>query len=1134
MLRYGIGLDIGITSVGWSVLSLNENDEPNGIVDLGVRIFDRAEIPKTGESLAKPRREARSQRRRLRRRKHRVERVQILLSENGIIDIGKFKARYYTKGLPDIYELRHQALNRKLNNDELAQILVYMAKHRGFKSNRKSELKDSETGKLLKSINENKKIMQEKGYLTVGEMIYQDSNFKKNRYGAGKESIISSRNKQGEYKYCIARDMLEEEVKIIFSKQREFSNEVTTEELEEEYLDIMLSQRSFDQGPGNMPNGEPSPYAGNMIERMIGSCTFEKNEKRASKATFTAESYVLYETINHTNIVDSRGDVRGLREEEKDIIVQMAYNKAKVTYADVRKKIHLGEKEYFKGLSYDKDDKNPENKRFVELKYWTFVKKIFDLDITNITDDQVKKLDEIGTILTVFKSDDKRKEELRKFSFDEDTTNYLLESNFSGFNRLSLVAMNKILPFLKQGFIYSEACEKAGYGFKNEYSGDMDKKISGDYYIDFLNDITNPVVKRSVSQTVKVVNSIIDAYGSPVFMRIELAREMSKNFKERMDIKKHQETNEKNNQNAIAEIKKFGIISPTGQDIVKYKLWKEQDGIDYYTGKSIEIKDLFKDNLYQVDHILPYSRSFDDGYNNKIVTSTVANQEKGNRTPFEWMKEGDSNIALKWEEFVVLIERSVKIYSKKQHYLKEKFGREEAKAFKERNLSDTKYITRAIMNLVRNHLYFEKYNDDTKKQHVFSVNGVVTAYVRKRWGFSKSRDTDRHHALDAVVIASTTPGMINTISRYVQGRELRYAYNIPFTDQETGEIFSPRDYKKDEWDEMFGKNFPVPWRLFKKEVEMRMSRTPEKYLDDLLKEGYEINKDYLRVHKTNDETLKELGICTGTISPFFVSRMVNHKVKGKAHKDTMLGAKYFGEGKVIEKVSLEKLNIKDGKIVSGNGEYFNPQDDLLLYNALYKRLEEYGGKGEKAFKEPFYKPKKDGSAGPLVKRVKIISNQSMGVYNKDKSGIYKNEEMVRIDIFKEDGKYYIVPIYTSDVVKGELPNKAIVAHKKYNDWKEMKEENFLFSLYSRDVIYISNNKLINLTNPSIKKKDFIGYYMSCDIASANIKGVVDDNSDHFRGLGIQKLNIFEKYRVDILGMLHKESCSLCRESFSKR
>ena len=89
--NYRIGLDIGIASVGWAVLENNSKDEPVHIMDFGVRIFDTAEDPQTGDSLASPRRNARSMRRRLRRRRHRLDRIKQLLEREGLIRISYTK-----------------------------------------------------------------------------------------------------------------------------------------------------------------------------------------------------------------------------------------------------------------------------------------------------------------------------------------------------------------------------------------------------------------------------------------------------------------------------------------------------------------------------------------------------------------------------------------------------------------------------------------------------------------------------------------------------------------------------------------------------------------------------------------------------------------------------------------------------------------------------------------------------------------------------------------------------------------------------------------------------------------------------------------------------------------------------------
>ena len=106
---YGIGLDIGIASVGWAVVALNENAEPYGLVRCGSRIFDKAEQPKTGDSLAAPRREARSARRRLRRRSLRKADLYELMEKNGLRQAEKGKERAPCKNsrkLPPLPEKR--------------------------------------------------------------------------------------------------------------------------------------------------------------------------------------------------------------------------------------------------------------------------------------------------------------------------------------------------------------------------------------------------------------------------------------------------------------------------------------------------------------------------------------------------------------------------------------------------------------------------------------------------------------------------------------------------------------------------------------------------------------------------------------------------------------------------------------------------------------------------------------------------------------------------------------------------------------------------------------------------------------------------------------------------------------------
>lgn len=148
-MAYAIGLDCGITSVGWCVMEVDENEEPIKIKKLNSRIFPAAENPKTGASLSKPRRDARGVRRINRRRRHRKERIDFLLQSQGVINKDELNDLY--KGpLEDIYELRTVALDKLISRDQFVKVLRNYAQRRGFKSNRKIEETNTKKQKLGK------------------------------------------------------------------------------------------------------------------------------------------------------------------------------------------------------------------------------------------------------------------------------------------------------------------------------------------------------------------------------------------------------------------------------------------------------------------------------------------------------------------------------------------------------------------------------------------------------------------------------------------------------------------------------------------------------------------------------------------------------------------------------------------------------------------------------------------------------------------------------------------------------------------------------------------------------------------------------------------------------------------------
>lgn len=1075
MLPYGIGLDIGITSVGWATVALDENDRPYGIIGMGSRIFDAAEQPKTGESLAAPRRAARSARRRLRRHRHRNERIRALILRENLLSEGQL-LHLYDGQLSDVYSLRVKALDERVSNEEFARILIHISQRRGFKSNRKGA-SSKEDGELLAAISANLERMQQQGYRTVAEMYLKDPIYQEHR-----------RNKGGNYIATVSRAMVEDEVHQIFTGQRACGNPAATKELEEAYVEILLSQRSFDDGPG-----DGSPYAGSQIERMIGKCQLEKEagEPRAAKATYSFEYFSLLAAINNISIISS-GQLSPLTKEQREMLIALAHKTSELNYARIRKELGLSEAQRFNTVSYGKMEISEAEKKtkFEHLKAYHKMRREFERiakgHFASIT---IEQRNAIGDVLSKYKTDAKIRPALREAGLTELDIDAAEALNFSKFGHISIKACNKIIPWLEQGMKYSEACNAAGYNFKG-HDGQEKSHLLPPLDEESRNVITSPVALRAISQTIKVVNAIIRERGcSPTFINIELAREMSKDFYERIEIKKEQDGNRAKNERMMERIRtEYGKASPTGQDLVKFKLYEEQGGVCAYSLKQMSLAHLFEPDYAEVDHIVPYSISFDDGYKNKVLVLAKENRDKGNRLPLQYLQ------GKRREDFIVWVNSCVRDYKKRQRLLKESISEDDLRAFKERNLQDTKTASRFLLNYISDHLEFAQFATERKK-HVTAVNGSVTAYLRKRWGITKIRENgDLHHAVDALVIACTTDGMIQQVSRFAQHRENQYslAEDSRFIiDPETGEVI---------------KEFPYPWQHFRQELEARLSSNP----------GLAVRDRGFLLYMTENIP----------VHPLFVSRMPRRKVTGAAHKETIKSGKAQKDGLLIVKKPLTDLKLdKEGEIAN----YYNPMSDRLLYEALKKRLMAFSGDGKKAFADPFYKPKSDGTQGPLVNKVKLCEPSTLNVSVIGGKGVAENDSMVRIDVFRVEGDgFYFMPVYVADTVKPGLPNKACVAHKPYTDWKEMRESDFLFSLYPNDLMKVTHKKALILTKaqkdsdlPDCKEtKSEMLYFVGANISTASLTGRNHDNSYMINGFGIKTLENLEKYTVDVLGEYH--------------
>ena len=878
------------------------------------------------------------------------------------------------------------------------------------------------------------------------------------------------RNKTENYLSTVRRDQIASEAAQLFAAQRQYGAAWASPETEAEYLTILTRQRSFDEGPGGN-----SPYGGNMIEKMVGTCTLEGTaEPRAAKATWSFEYFTLLQKLNHIRIEEG-GNSHPLTHAQRQELLTLCYQTDKLDFARIRKVLDLPPQARFNMVRYRADqpaDACEKKEKITALPCYHKMRKA----LNTLRKDYIltvghDRLDAAATALTLYKSEDLLREKLQQADFEPLEINALLTlPSFSKFGHISVKACRKLIPYLEQGENYNDACRDAGYDFQG--SGHGEKSILLPAEAEEFSDITSPVVRRAVAQTIKVVNAIIREQGeSPVSIHLELAREMSKSFQERADLENAMKENNADNERLMRDLhERFPGRNISGQDLVKYRLWKEQDGRCAYSLQPLELQSVITVSGYaEVDHIVPYSISFDDRRTNKVLVLASENRQKGNRLPLQYLQ------GTRRDNFIVYTKNNVKNYRKRQNLLKENISAEDSSGFMQRNLQDTQYIASFMLNYIRGHLAFAAHPMAGKKR-VVAVNGAVTSFLRKRWGIAKVRaDGDLHHAVDAAVIACTTDGMIQRVSRFYQRTELSHAR---------------------------GERFPEPWPRFRDELMQRLSSCPQENL-------LTINPVY---YTTAD---------IAGIKPVFVSRMPRHKATGPAHKETIKGR--LDDTYVTQRRSITDLKLnKDGEIDG----YFNPSSDTLLYNALKERLIAFGGNGKKAFAEPFFKPRADGTPGAQVRKVKLYSKVTSTVPVHGGNGVADNDTMVRVDVYYIPGDgYYWVPIYVADTVKPILPNCAVVAHKRCSEWKEMSEENFLFSLCKNDLVCIESKRPIKLkaaNEDSTLEKELtvqrvLAYFEGGNISTGAVSVTTHDNAYIADGLGFKSLQKVEKYQVDVLG-----------------
>ena len=523
---------------------------------------------------------------------------------------------------------------------------------------------------------------------------------------------------------------------------------------------------------------------------------------------------------------------------------------------------------------------------------------------------------------------------------------YRLDFVKPGYGNKSAKFICKLLPQLQQGLGYSEACAAVGYRHSNSPTSEEITERTLLEKIPLLqrNELRQPLVEKILNQMINLVNALKDEYGIDE-VRVELARELKMSREERERMAEGNRRREKENKAIAEKIRECGLF-PTKSRIRKYMLWEEAGEQCLYCGQILTLSQCLNGDDMEVEHIIPKSVLYDDSYGNKTCACRRCNKEKGNRTALEYIR------AKGWEaEYMEringLLDKKAISYSKHQRlrWLKEDIPSD----FLERQLRLTQYISRQAMAILQQGI-----------RRVSASEGGVTARLRSLWGYddilhtlnldrydsmgetervsregetteklrikdwSKRKD-HRHHAIDALVVASTRQGYIQRLNR-VSSESEREAMS--------GEIEVQKATKTDK--------LSLLERWLTQRPHLSVRAVSDKVAEILI--SYRPGKRV--VTRGRNIYLRHGKKCvqSGLLVP-----------RGPLSKETVYGQiTVNGEPQIVCKYDLHSLKAKDVDYVV----------DLALRKRLKELLAQHGGKEKEAFAGDVYMDEA-GTQGPI-------------------------------------------------------------------------------------------------------------------------------------------------------------------------
>ena len=1111
--QYRFAFDIGIGSCGWAVVSENETGNRR-IEDAGSRIFDSGEMKEGKDRKSQERRGFRGVRRVLRRRKHRKELLKNYIRY--IQFMSDYEIRCACESPADkVLLTKVKGLDEKLSKAELLQALLHACNHRGYKAfyevteTDEAESQEEEDEKINQAAADRlDRSFEESHCRTISEYICRYCTI------PGTDRIdYRNRFYKNENRMIIRRKHVENEVSTILKKQRKWYPELTDQKIEK-IMGVIFSQRDFEDGPGDASD-KYRRYTGFL--ESLGYCRFYPEERRGFRNTALGDVYAAINALSQYRYVHTDTGETKLSQEAAAKMVSYIMKQGSLTRTQAAKLLKpfgiaiYGSKDVDKTLAKSFRFLK-EMKKIAEKCQVSWESLLSETDLTEYEEGKTSLLNQLGTVCSMYQTPHRKEEELKKLRakweqvhFPPAFWNALKRHKFNGTSSVSYHHMADAIEAFLKGDIYGNFQWNKQKQLDEKQESQRERLLSAKVLMQDEDVKDNPVVLRSINETRKVLNCLIRLYGSPAEIHVEVADDVARSYLERKRIQKMQKKKKKTRdaiKKKIAEILHCEESEVKGSQIERYKLYMEQEGKCLYSGRELDLEMVLdtQSHAYEVDHIIPYSLILDNTLANKALVCGNENQAKGQQTPLMYLK-GE-----KKEAFIERVKAEKKrashpISNKKYDYLMlatlyGKEAKEILTGWKSRNINDTRYITKYVVGLIKNHLQFAG-----EKARVFGIRGHITSRFRKEWlgkntwgSEEKCRTNYLNHAADAIVLANLSKMDVEIAMDYEKLRQIQRHY---------GETSIQYDHFLKNAAQRIAAFYPITEEAIRKQL-VESKRTPS-YVPSL-----ESEVD-LRLGNPEGETRSEEEYRAETemyyegaafvVKPHlpYVSMKVERKFRGKiADSNPIRLVEENGIFYQVSRNAVEELESTDlSKLYTSDG---------YLIEALEKAFENKDVKTVKDYMEKKHLDVFRTTNGQPVRKVSI---KGMPVSNYYKKRINEtNYSILGVP------KYYCVEVYTNDKGQTKIWGLRFVDMVSY-EGKLYLKDGVRPADYARHVMYLFPGEYIEVAKNG--KIVYEGIYQNVYAINEGRLRIKVKNTNALKPIRIgNKIEVF-KYTITLNG-----------------